>query len=135
MEENMKNLKFYLIALTAIFLIGCGSEDSRADDKAMIAEEEFKLGHITKEEAECMANLYSDNFPDDDKWATLVSMYGYTMEEQYELGLKAGAGENLTAEQQKMVDVSLESVAILPKFKTECDIDIFEISTKRMADL
>ena len=131
----MKNLKFYLIALTAIFLIGCGSEDSRADDKAMIAEEEFKLGHITKEEAECMANLYSDNFPDDDKWATLISMYDYTMEEQYELGLKAGAGEKLTAEEQKMLDVSMESIAIIPKIKTACDVDVFEISAKRMEDL
>ncbi len=131
----MKNLKFYLIALTAIFLIGCGSEDSRADDKAMIAEEEFKLGHITMEEAECIANLYSDNLPDDDKWATLVSMYDYTMEEQYELGLKAGAGEKLTAEEQKMLDVSMESIAIIPKIKTACDVDVFEISAKRMEDL
>ena len=131
----MKNLKFYLMALTAIFLIGCGGKDSRADDKAMIAEEEFKLGHITMEEAECIANLYSDNLPDDDKWATLVSMYDYTMEEQYELGLKAGAGEKLTAEEQKMLDVSMESIAIIPKIKTACDVDVFEISAKRMEDL
>ncbi len=85
----MKNLKFYLMALTAIFLIGCGSEDSRAEGKAKIAEEELKLGGVTKEEAECIADLYSDNFSDDEDFATVVSMYDYTMEEQYDIGFRA----------------------------------------------
>ena len=101
----MKNLKFYLMALTVIFLIGCGSEDPRADGKAKLAAEEVKLGGITEEEAECMANLYSDNFPDDDEWETLLSMYDYSMEEQYELGFRYGNGEVLTAEEQKIVDI------------------------------
>ena len=126
----MKNLKFYLVALTAIFLIGCG--DSRAEGKAKIAEEELKLGGVTKEEAECIADLYSDNFSDDEDWAALVSMYDYTMEEQYEIGFRAGQGEALTAEEQKMVDVSLAAMAVVPKMTTECDIDFYDLIDKRM---
>ena len=126
----MKNLKFYLVALTAIFLIGCG--DSRAEGKAKIAEEELKLGGVTKEEAECIADLYSDNFSDDEDWAALVSMYDYTMEEQYEIGFRAGQGEALTAEEQKMVDVSLAAMAVVPKMTTECDIDFYDVVNKRM---
>ena len=126
----MKNLKFYLMALTAIFLIGCG--DSRAEGKAKIVEEELKLGGVTKEEAECIADLYSDNFSDDEDWAALVSMYDYTMEEQYEIGFRAGQGEALTAEEQKMVDVSLAAMAVVPKMTTECDIDFYDLIDKRM---
>ncbi len=126
----MKNLKFYLMALTAIFLIGCG--DSRAEGKAKIAEEELKLGGVTKEEAECIADLYSDNFSDDEDWAALVSMYDYTMEEQYEIGFRAGQGETLTAEEQKMVDVSLAAMAVVPKMTTECGIDFYDLIDKRM---
>ena len=126
----MKNLKVYLMALTAIFLIGCG--DSRAEGKAKIAEEELKLGGVTKEEAECIADLYSDNFSDDEDWAALVSMYDYTMEEQYEIGFRAGQGEALTAEEQKMVDVSLAAMAVVPKMTTECDIDFYDLIDKRM---
>ena len=126
----MKNLKFYLMALTAIFLIGCG--DSRAEGKAKIVEEELKLGGVTKEEAECIADLYSDNFSDDEDWAALVSMYDYTMEEQYEIGFRAGQGETLTAEEQKMVDVSLAAMAVVPKMTTECGIDFYDLIDKRM---
>jgi len=126
----MKNLKFYLMALTAIFLIGCG--DSRAEGKAKIAEEELKLGGVTEEEAECIADLYSDHFSDDEEWAVIVSMYDYTMEEQYEIGFRAGQGEALTAEEQKMVDVSLAAMAVVPKMATECDIDFYDVVNKRM---
>ena len=126
----MKNLKFYLMALTAIFLIGCG--DPRAEGKAKIAEEEFKLGGVTEEEAECIADLYSDHFSDDEEWAVLVSMYDYTMEEQYEIGYRAGQGEALTAEEQKMVDVSLAAMAVVTKMATECDIDFYDVVNKRM---
>ncbi len=128
----MKNLKFYLMALTAIFLIGCGSEDSRAEGKAKIAEEELKLGGVTKEEAECIADLYSDNFSDDEDFATVVSMYDYTMEEQYDIGFRAGQGETLTAEEQKMVEVSAASMAVLPKMATDCGIDFYDLVQKRM---
>ena len=125
----MKNLKFYLMALTAIFLIGCG--DSRAEGKAKIVEEELKLGGVTKEEAECIADLYSDNFSDDEDWATLLSMYDYTMEEQYEIGFRAGQGEALTAEEKKLVDVSTAALAVLPKMGTDCGIDFMEIINSR----
>ena len=96
--------------------------------------EELKLGGITEEEAECMANLYSDLFTDDDEWETLVSMYDYSMEEQYELGVRYGSGGSLTAEEQKIVEVSLASMSLLPKMKTECDIDLAEVAAKRMAN-
>jgi len=118
------------MALTAIFLIGCG--DPRAEGKAKIAEEEFKLGGVTEEEAECIADLYSDHFSDDEEWAVLVSMYDYTMEEQYEIGYRAGQGEALTAEEQKMVDVSLAAMAVVTKMATECDIDFYDVVNKRM---
>ena len=141
----MKNLKFYLMALTAIFLIGCGSDDPRAegsDDpraegKAKVAEYELELGHVTKEEAECMAEVMSDFFSDDEKWAVYVSLMDYTIEEQWALGeaigLKMQQG-TASEEDKELFNISLESLAALPKISSECNIDIFELSSKREAD-
>ena len=126
----MKNLKFYLMALTAIFLIGCGSEDSRADDKAMMVEKELEYGHVTKEEAECMVNVLSDSFSDDEDWATLVSMYDLSIAETAMLGM----GDELSAEEQKMMDLSLKTAAVIPKIDSECNVDTMDITFKRMED-
>ena len=124
----MKNLKFYLMALTAIFLIGCG--DSRADDKAMMVEKELEYGHVTKEEAECMVNVLSDSFSDDEDWATLVSMYDLSIAESAMLGM----GGELSAEEQKMMDLSFKTAAVIPKIDSECNIDTMGITIKRMED-
>tara|TARA_B100000003_G_C10721016_1_gene286977 strand:- start:102 stop:518 length:417 start_codon:yes stop_codon:yes gene_type:complete len=126
----MKNLKFYLMALTAIFLIGCGGKDSRADDKAMMVEKELEYGHVTKEEAECMVNVLSDSFSDDEDWATLVSMYDLSIAEQAMLGM----GDELSAEEQKIMDVSFKTAAVIPKIDSECNIDTIDITFKRMED-
>tara|TARA_B100000427_G_scaffold320958_1_gene320891 strand:+ start:430 stop:846 length:417 start_codon:yes stop_codon:yes gene_type:complete len=126
----MKNLKFYLMALTAIFLIGCGSEDSRADDKAMMVEKELEYGHVTKEEAECMVNLLSDALTDDEDWATLVSMYDLSIAEMAMLGM----GDELSEEEQKMMDISLKTAVVIPEIDSECNIDTLDITFKRMED-
>tara|TARA_Y100000741_G_scaffold185110_1_gene140646 strand:+ start:119 stop:523 length:405 start_codon:yes stop_codon:yes gene_type:complete len=126
----MKNLKFYLITITAIFLIGCGSEDSRAEDKAMMVEKEVEWGHITKEEAECVINMSSDFFTDDEDWATLVSMYSLSVVEQAMIG----ADGNLSAEEQKMMDLSADSMELYPKVNSECNVDTMEIAMKRIED-
>ncbi len=126
----MKNLKFYLMALTAIFLIGCGSEDSRADDKAMMVEKELEYGHVTKEEAECMVNLLSDALTDDEDWATLVSMYDLSIAEMAMLGM----GDELSEEEQKMMDISLKTSVVVPEIDSECNIDTWDITFKRMED-
>ena len=126
----MKNLKFYLMALTAIFLIGCGGKDSRADDKAMMVEKELEYGHVTKEEAECMVNVLSDSFSDDEDWATLVSMYDLSIAESAMLGM----GDELSAEEQKMMDLSFKTAAVIPKIDSECNIDTMGITIKRMED-
>lgn len=130
MEENMKNLKFYLMALTAIFLIGCGSEDSRADDKAMMVEKEVEWGHITKEEAECVVNMSSDLLTDDEDWATLVSMYDLSIVEQAMIG----TGAEVSAEEQKMMDLSMKFLPNISKIDTECNIDSMDITLKRFED-
>ena len=126
----MKNLKFYLMALTAIFLIGCGSEDSRADDKAMMVEKEVGWGHITKEEAECVVNMSSDLLTDDEDWATLISMYDLSVVEQAMIG----TGSEVSAEEQKMMDLSMKSMALIPKVNSECNVDIMDIAIKRLED-
>ena len=126
----MKNLKFYLMALTAIFLIGCGSEDSRADDKAMMVEKELEYGHVTKEEAECMVNLLSDALTDDEDWATLVSMYDLSIAEMAMLGM----GDEISEEEQKMMDISLKTTVVVPEIDSECNIDTWDITFKRMED-
>ena len=126
----MRHLKFYLITITAIFLIGCGSEDSRAEDKAMMVEKEVEWGHITKEEAECVINMSSDFFTDDEDWATLVSMYSLSVVEQAMIG----ADGNLSAEEQKMMDLSADSMELYPKVNSECNVDTMEIAMKRIED-
>ena len=126
----MKNLKFYLMALTAIFLIGCGSEDSRADDKAMMVEKEVGWGHITKEEAECVVNMSSDLLTDDEDWATLISMYDLSVVEQAMIG----TGSEVSAEEQKMMDLSMKSMALIPKVNSECNVDLMDITIKRLED-
>ena len=126
----MKNLKFYLMALTAIFLIGCGGKDSRADDKAMMVEKELEYGHVTKEEAECMVNLLSDAFTDDEDWATLVSMYDLSIAEMAMLGM----GDELSAEEQKMADISLKTSAVVPEIDSECNINTWDITFNRLED-
>tara|TARA_B100000965_G_scaffold279790_1_gene237641 strand:- start:294 stop:692 length:399 start_codon:yes stop_codon:yes gene_type:complete len=126
----MKNLKFYLITITAIFLIGCGSEDSRAEDKAMMVEKELEWGHVTKEEAECYVNMSSDFFTDDDEWATLVSMYDLSIVEQAMIG----ADGNPSEEEQKMMELSVKSLALIQEVDSECDVDIMGIAMKRLAD-
>lgn len=126
----MRHLKFYLITIAAIFLIGCGSEDSRAEDKAMMVEKEVEWGHITKEEAECVINMSSDFFTDDEDWATLVSMYSLSVVEQAMIG----ADGNLSAEEQKMMDLSADSMELYPKVNSECNVDIMEIAMKRIED-
>ncbi len=126
----MKNLKFYLMALTVILLIGCGSEDSRADDKAMMVEKELEYGHVTKEEADCMVNVLSDSFSDEEDWATLISMYDLSIAESAMLGM----GDELSAEEQKMMDISLKTAAVIPKIDSECNIDTMGITFKRMED-
>ena len=141
----MKNLKFYLMALTAIFLIGCGSDDSsaegddsRAEGKAKVAKYELEMGYVTMEEAECMAEVLSDYFSDDEKWATYLSLMDYTIEEQLALGEAIGermAEGTASEEDRKLFDVSLESAATLPKITSECNIDVFELARKRNADL
>lgn len=138
----MKNLKFYLIVFTTIFLIGCGNEDSVAEDsiaedprangKARLAEIEFALGHITNEESECIANVFSDYFDDDEEWDALVALMEYTPEEQYEIGLNV---LDATEEEQKMLDVSLKSLGAISNINSECDIDYWAIAVKRMPDL
>tara|TARA_Y100001970_G_scaffold271075_1_gene365784 strand:+ start:373 stop:810 length:438 start_codon:yes stop_codon:yes gene_type:complete len=130
MEKNMKNLKFYLMASTVILLIGCGSEDSRADDKAMMVEKELEYGHVTKEEADCMVNVLSDSFSDEEDWATLISMYDLSIAESAMLGM----GDELSAEEQKMMDISLKTAAVIPKIDSECNIDTMGITFKRMED-
>lgn len=127
----MKNLKFYLMALTAIFLIGCGSEDPRADDKAMMVEKEVEWGHVTKDEAECYVNMSSDFFTDDDEWATLVSMYDLSVLEQAMIGTDV----EVSAEEQKMMDLSIKSMALIPKVNSECNVDIMDITFKRIEDV
>jgi len=122
-----KILKISIMTLVAIFLIGCGGEDPRAEDKAMMVEKELEYGHITKEEAECMVNLVSDFLSDDEKWATIVGMYDLTIEEQFFLSMK----EDPTADEQKMIMVSLETMALLPKIDSECNVDAVELSMKR----
>ena len=132
-----KILKISIMTLVAIFLIGCGGEDpraedkdpraDRAEDKAMMVEKELEYGHITKEEAECMVNLVSDFLSDDEKWATIVGMYDLTIEEQFFLSMK----EDPTADEQKMIMVSLETMALLPKIDSECNVDAVELSMKR----
>ncbi len=126
----MKNLKFYLMASTVILLIGCGSEDSRADDKAMMVEKELEYGHVTKEEADCMVNVLSDSFSDEEDWATLISMYDLSIAESAMLGM----GDELSAEEQKMMDISLKTAAVIPKIDSECNIDTMGITFKRMED-
>ena len=126
----MKNLKFYLMALTAIFLIGCGGKDSRADDKAMMVEKEVEYGHITKEEAECVVNMYTDILTDDEDWATLVSMYDLSIAESAMLGM----GDELTAEEQKMMNISMKFLPHISKIDTECNIDVMDITLKRYED-
>tara|TARA_B100001778_G_scaffold233781_1_gene194741 strand:+ start:205 stop:603 length:399 start_codon:yes stop_codon:yes gene_type:complete len=126
----MRHLKFYLITIAAIFLIGCGSEDSRAEDKAMMVEKEVEWGHITKEEAECVINMSSDFFTDDEDWATLVSMYSLSVVEQAMIG----ADGNLSAEEQKMMDLSADSMELYPKVNSECNVDTMEIAMKRIED-
>ena len=126
----MKNLKFYLVALTAIFLIGCGGKDSRADDKAMMVEKEVEWGHVTKEEAECYVNMSSDFLTDDEDWATLVSMYDLSIVEQAMIG----TGDEVSAEEQKMMDLSMKSMALIPKVNSECNVDIMDIAIKRLED-
>tara|TARA_Y100000768_G_scaffold240801_1_gene182421 strand:- start:288 stop:686 length:399 start_codon:yes stop_codon:yes gene_type:complete len=126
----MKNLKFYLITITAIFLIGCGSEDSRAEDKAMMVEKELEWGHVTKEEAECVVNMSSDLFTDDKDWATLVSMYSLSY---MELAM-IGADGNPSEEEQKMMDLSVDSMELYPKIDSECNVNTMEITMKRLED-
>tara|TARA_B100000214_G_scaffold237334_1_gene173524 strand:- start:216 stop:662 length:447 start_codon:yes stop_codon:yes gene_type:complete len=136
-----KILKISIFILVAIFLIGCGGEDpraedkdpraDRAEDKAMMVEKELELGHITKEEAECMINLFSDFFSDDEKWATLVGLYNLPYREQIMLGLK----EDLSADEQKMLMISFESTAVIPEADSECNIDVFELTMKRTEDI
>ena len=126
----MRHLKFYLITIIAIFLIGCGSEDSRAEDKAMMVEKEVEWGYITKEEAECVINMSSDFFTDDNDWATLVSMYSLSIVEQAMIG----ADGNLSAEEQKMMDLSVDSMEIYPKIDSECNVNTMEIAMKRIED-
>ena len=133
-----KILKISIFILVAIFLIGCGGEDSRAEDKdpraedkAMMVEKELELGHITKEEAECLINLFSDFFSDDEKWATLVGLYNLPYREQITLSFK----EDLSADEQKMLMISFESTAVIPKADSECNIDVFELTMKRAEDI
>tara|TARA_B100000214_G_scaffold332447_1_gene273957 strand:+ start:174 stop:593 length:420 start_codon:yes stop_codon:yes gene_type:complete len=130
----------------AIFLVGCGSEDPRAEDsedpraedKARIVEMELGLGHITKEEAECSAEVLSDFFSDDEKWAAFMSLSEGTFEEQMAMGEALGermADGSASEEDKKLFGVAMESFAAIPKVSSECEIDLFEISRKRQEDL
>jgi len=125
-----KILKISIMTMAAIFLIACGGEDPRAEDKAMMVEKELEYGYVTKEEAECMVNVASDFYSDDEKWATYVGMYDLTLEEQVLLSDK----ENPTADEQKQIMVASEGVAMLSKIKSECNVDAVEVSMKRYAD-
>ena len=133
----MKNSKFYLMVPLAIFLVGCGSEDPRAEDKARIVEMELELGHITKEQAECTAEVLSDHFPDDEKWAVFLSTMDGTYEENLAKGEALGeriAQGTATEEDKKLFNVSMESMAVIPKVSSQCNYDIFEVGKKRLED-
>ena len=125
-----KILKISIMTMAAIFLIACGGEDPRAEDKAMMVEKELEYGHVTKEEAECMVNLLSDALTDDEDWATLVSMYDLSIVEQAMIG----TGDEVSAEEQKMMDLSMKSMALIPKVNSECNVDLMDITIKRLED-
>ena len=98
-----------------------------------MVEKEVEWGHVTKEEAECYVNASSDFLTDDEDWATLVSMYDLSIVEQAMIGTGGEDGE-VSAEEQKMMDLSMKFIALIPKVNSECNVDLMDISIKRLED-
>ena len=117
----MKNLKFYLMALTAIFLIGCDSEDPRAKDIETLVDLEMLYGDMTRFEAECFINIWSDAIEDDGLWDWMVA-------EATSPSITAYESENPTRYE---VEFGIVVVSSLEQIRDECGFDLMEVYNSR----
>ena len=66
----MSKLKtIFLLFLAGFIVVGCS--DPRAEDKKILVDELMDLEDLTKDQAECAINAFSDNFSDN-SWKGLV---------------------------------------------------------------
>ena len=111
-------MKNFLIALAIFILASCS--DPRAKDKEMLVALELQYGDISKFEAECFINIWSDAIDDDDVWDWLVA-------ESTQPSLAPKSAKPTKYE----IEVGIVVAASLPQIRDECGFDFWEVYQSR----
>tara|TARA_Y100001970_G_scaffold198621_1_gene241626 strand:+ start:508 stop:849 length:342 start_codon:yes stop_codon:yes gene_type:complete len=112
-------MKNFLIAITIFTLVSCS--DSRAKDIEMLVDLEMQYGDITRFEAECFINIWSDAIEDDDLWDWMVA-------EATSPSITAYESENPTRYE---VEFGIVVVSSLEQIRDECGFDLMEVYNTR----